>query len=73
MRKMLRNVTGQENYLRPVNLWYRNIEFGKVVADPLKRGRQGNGINKKLRKSEWNSYPRGDTYQAAHRQRSGSS
>ena len=70
---MLRNVTGQKHYLRPGAIWYRNIEFGKIVADPFKRGRQGNGLNKKLRKIEWNPYPHGNTYQAAHWQQSGSS
>lgn len=41
VREMLREMTGQEHYLRPGSRWYRNPEFGKEVTDPDKRGRYG--------------------------------
>lgn len=34
-------MTGQQVYLRPGDIWYRNPEFGKHVSDPDKRGRYG--------------------------------
>lgn len=71
VREVLRKFTGEPNYLRPGDNWYRNIEFGKFVNDPSKRGRYGNGLKKKITKTEWNTFPVGDTYQAAHKHRIG--
>lgn len=41
LREMLRQMTGEDVYLRPGYFWYRNPEFGKHVSDPAKRGRYG--------------------------------
>lgn len=41
LRDTLRNMTGENVYLRPGNIWYRNPEFGKDIIDPDKRGRYG--------------------------------
>jgi hypothetical protein len=41
-------------FLRFGDNWYRNIEFGKNVSDPLKRGRNGNA--KKERVKDGNPY-----------------
>ena len=40
-REVLREVTGESRFLRFGDQWYRNIEFGKNVSDPTKRGRMG--------------------------------
>lgn len=67
MRELLRNRTGEQDYLRPGDMWYRNPEFGKVVSDPHKRGRYGSGFGKYVHSSEFNPYPPGETYQRAHK------
>jgi hypothetical protein len=41
LRETLREMTGENVYLRPGTQWYRNAEFGKEVTDPDKRGRYG--------------------------------
>jgi hypothetical protein len=41
LRSLLQNRTGDAYYLRPGDLWYRNPEFGRIVSDPRKRGRNG--------------------------------
>ena len=41
LREVLRNMTGEKEYLRPGSFWYRNPEFGKTISDPDKRGRYG--------------------------------
>ena len=41
LRELMRKMTGEMEYLRPGNFWYRNPEFGKHVSDPEKRGRYG--------------------------------
>ncbi len=51
----------------PGDMWYRNPEFGKVVNDPSKRGRNGAGYGKYLSSGEMNPYPPGLTYQRAHK------
>ncbi len=48
-------------------MWYRNVEFGKTVSDPHKRGRFGAGYGKKISQTDMNPYPPGDTYQKAHK------
>jgi len=40
-RRILKEVTGAQRFLRAGEMWYRNIEFGKRVSDPSKRGRYG--------------------------------
>ena len=67
LRALLAQRTGEESYLRPGDFWYRNPEFGKVVGDPSKRGRNGGGFGKVLMANEWNPYPLGDTYQKGHK------
>jgi hypothetical protein len=37
LRELLRNRTGEQHYLRPGDVWYRNPEFGKTVSDARKR------------------------------------
>lgn len=66
LRELLRNRTGEANYLRPGD-WYRNPEFGRVVHDPRKRGRNGAGFGKYLGPHEMNPYPPGETYQRSHK------
>jgi hypothetical protein len=58
---------GEADYVRPGDHWYRNPEFGKVVSDPRKRGRNGAGYGKYLGPLEMNPYPPGETYQRAHK------
>jgi hypothetical protein len=58
---------GEADYVRPGDHWYRNPEFGKVVSDPRKRGRNGAGYGKYLGQLEMNPYPPGETYQRAHK------
>jgi hypothetical protein len=41
LREVLQNTTGESPYLRPGDIWYRNPEYGKLIADPDKRGRYG--------------------------------
>lgn len=67
LRELLRNRTGIEHFVRAGDFWYRNPEFGRVVTDPNKRGRNGAGYGKYLAHWEMNPYPPGDTYQKAHR------
>lgn len=67
LRDLLRNRTSEINYVRPGDNWYRNPEFGRVVADPEKRGRNGGGFGKYLARREMSPYPPGVTYQASHR------
>lgn len=66
LRSLLFNRTGMQNYVRPGDSWYRNPEFGRTVADPKKRSRYGHGFGVRLGPSEFNPYPPGETYQAAH-------
>jgi hypothetical protein len=65
-RLVWKNRTGEINYLRSGEFWYRNPEFGRVVTDPSKRGRHGAGYGKILNWIDMNPYPRGDVYQRAH-------
>jgi Glycosyltransferase family 92 len=41
VRGILRNMTGEDVYLRPGLFWYRNPEFAREIVDPDKRGRYG--------------------------------
>ena len=41
LREVLKNMTGDDVYLRPGSFWYRNPEFGRTVTDPEKRGAYG--------------------------------
>lgn len=41
LREHLKNRTGESPYLRPGRQWYRNVEFGRPIEDPDKRGRYG--------------------------------
>jgi hypothetical protein len=41
LREQLEIMTGEPTYLRPGDMWYRNVEFGRPVGDPDKRGRYG--------------------------------
>lgn len=41
LRELLRNMTGEPEYLRPGSFWYKNPEYGKTISDPDKRGRYG--------------------------------
>lgn len=41
VRSLLKNITNEDIYLRPGNIWYRNPEFGKPIEDADKRGRYG--------------------------------
>ena len=41
LREHLANITKQTPYLRPGTIWYRNVEFGKHLSIPDKRGRYG--------------------------------
>ena len=66
-RETLRNRTNQTNYLRPGNFWYKNPEFGKSVEDNNKRGRHGAGHEIKIYAPDFDPYPPGETYQAAHK------
>jgi len=66
LRELLRNRTGEPDYVRPGD-WYRNPEFGRVVQNPRKRGRNGAGYGKYLGPAEMNPYPPGGTYQRAHK------
>jgi hypothetical protein len=67
LRELLANRTGTQHFVREGDSWYRNVEFGKIVNDPGKRGRMGAGRGKIVSTSEMNPYPAGETYQAAHR------
>jgi hypothetical protein len=67
VRAILKERTGVDNYVRPGDMWYRNPEYGKVVNDPMKRGRNGAAYGKKLGPREMNPYPPIDTYQRAHK------
>ena len=67
VRAKLAEMTGEVNYVRPGDSWYRNPEYGKAVEDPKKRGRNGAGYGKKLGPREMNPYPIFDTYQNAHK------
>lgn len=67
LRQLLRERTGEPDYLRPGDMWYRNPEFGRTVSDPHKRGRNGAGYGKYVQAHEWNPYPVGETYQRAHK------
>jgi len=67
VRAKLQERTGKRDYLRPGDSWYRNPEYGKVVNDPQKRGRNGAAYGKKLGPKEWSSYPPQDFYQRAHK------
>ena len=67
LRELIRNRTGEPDYIRPGDDWYRNPEFGKTVANPRKRGRNGAGYGKYLGPLEMNPYPPGETYQHAHK------
>eukprot|EP01036_Dinobryon_divergens_P030880 gene30880-40191_t len=67
LRDVLRNRTGEPHYVRPGDMWYRNVEFGKTVSDPHKRGRFGAGYGKKIGQTDMNPYPPGETYQKAHK------
>jgi hypothetical protein len=40
--------TNVSHYVRPGDSWYRNPEFGRLVADPSKRGRGGGAVGKKM-------------------------
>lgn len=51
VRAQLANRTGERDYVRPGDFWYRNPEFGKAVEDSAKRGRFGAGYGKVLGKS----------------------
>ncbi len=66
VRDILRKRTGEADYLRPGD-WYRNPEFGRTVEDPGKRGRNGGGYGKYLPPHDMNPYPKGLTYQRAHK------
>ena len=48
VRRVLREVTGEDRFLRYGDQWYRNIEFGKNVSDPSKRGRYGNAKTERV-------------------------
>ena len=67
LRELLRNRTGEADYLRPGDDWYRNPEFGRTVANPRKRGRNGAAFGKYLAPHEMNPYPIGETYQRSHK------
>lgn len=67
LRSLLHNRTGEVNYIRPGDDWYRNPEFGKTVANPRKRGRNGSGFGKYVPLLDMNPYPIGETYQQAHK------
>lgn len=51
VRAQLANRTGERDYVRPGDFWYRNPEFGRAVEDSAKRGRFGAGYGKVLGKS----------------------
>lgn len=67
IRQLLANRTGEKDYLRPGDFWFRNPEFGKIVEDPGKRGRFGAAKGKALDWQDMNPYPVGETYQRSHR------
>jgi hypothetical protein len=66
VRELLRNRTGEVDYIRPGD-WFRNPEFGRAVIDPQKRGRHGAGHGKYLGPEDMNPYPAGKTYQRSHK------
>jgi hypothetical protein len=41
VREIIRQVTKESVFYRRGDSWYRNVEFGKEVTDPSKRGRGG--------------------------------
>ena len=41
LREILRSMTGEDPYMRPGLMWYRNPEYGRAIEDPDKRGRYG--------------------------------
>lgn len=67
VREMLRNRTGEQDYIRPGDSWYRNPEFGRTVENPSKRGRYGSAYGKVLSWEDMNPFPEGETYQRAHK------
>ncbi len=67
LRQLLAARTGEPDYVRPGDMWYRNPEFGRTVSDFHKRGRNGAGLGKYLGAHEMNPYPVGETYQRAHK------
>ena len=44
LREVLINVTGKSIFLRAGNNWFRNVEFGRPIEDPNKRGRFGKAL-----------------------------
>ena len=67
LRSLLYNRTGIKNYVRAGDSWYRNLEYGRTVEDPKKRGRFGGGYGKRVGPREMNPYPPQDVYQRAHK------
>jgi hypothetical protein len=65
LRRWIADKTGVANFLRAGSFWYRNPEFNRDVTDPRKRGRSGNGKDKRPKKNEISPYPPGSTYQRA--------
>lgn len=65
LRRWLAERTGASSFLRSGSFWYRNPEFNRDVTDHRKRGRSGNGREKRPKKNEISPYPPGATYQRA--------
>jgi hypothetical protein len=67
VREKLRNRTGEQDYVRPGDSWFRNPEFGRAIEDPNKRGRNGASYGKVLGWEDMSPFPEGKTYQRAHK------
>ena len=53
---VIQEMTNQTVYIRPGKNWYRNLEFGKEVWDPDKRGRYGRAAPAGFKWNENNKY-----------------
>ena len=56
LREVLAEVTGNDTFLRAGNGWFRNVEFGRPVDDPAKRGRHGHPLKKGFTYRDGNPY-----------------
>ena len=67
VREKLYNRTGERDYVRPGDSWFRNPEFGRAIEDADKRGRNGGAYGVQLSWQDMNPFPAGETYQRAHK------
>ena len=56
VRQVLEKMTREKYFLRAGEFWMRNVEFGKDVSDPDKRGRYGRPNPKAYKYNDQNPY-----------------